>query len=164
MVFLGQITYFIEKITTCKECCMKEWHQNKFLFPLLFLSSHMPPSLLSSLPYGASCWQGSLGWWGHGAWGWLPSKGSPQGMPWTGSHIRNCTNNTRASGVQLLLCKHECWLSLRTVEAIMAQNLLTALSDDKNFGEGKLLENTSKDKKINCISLCLGKDWLYYQF
>lgn len=28
----------------------------------------------------------------------------------------------------------------------MAQNLLTALSDNKNFGEGKLLENTSKDK------------------
>lgn len=94
MCFLGKITYFIEKVISCKECYMKEWNQNKSLSLPPF-----PSFSPSSLP---TVWNMGLaaGWiLSQGARGWLPSKGSPQGMAWIRGYSRNCANNTRVTGI-----------------------------------------------------------------
>lgn len=87
---------------------------------------------------------------------WLPSRGSPRACrTWIRGWSRQYINNTRVSGAHFPALQAWTLMILSSEEVVMAHG-----TDYKNFGQGKLLENISKDKPI--VSHCIrrGTDYI----
>lgn len=74
--------------------------------------------------------------------------------------IAEIVQTTQESVGSILLCRQESGLIQRPEEAVKAQTCCWYVSDYKNSGEGKLLENSSKHKPIAIHWVWRGTDYI----